>query len=935
MYSYSPLSSTTHPLRVASIICANRLGTVPRLPSLSILSDAIWNENLRKPRGVSSTSARPISWTARVHAETLGRAAALSPVYATSAAQSSDWRVTNSVLVSGTRLLCGLWVQRRLAATFLRIASGDKLYRIQARGHDSSRTRAAAIRLPLAREDEPRGGMSLVRTMIAVANMRRPDPRWVQIDAERDGAAAHRRGPYLSSRSPWWVISLSAHCVLWSSNPGMRGDVQSSVCGNHPMCPASRHSSEPIRPASVMPFVCGVPRIMPSPLPRYATPASHPLSCDKQPIHLSSLIHHHQLSLLSLYSFSRLSPTPPDWNHQRHAPLQCMLRPRRLHDCPRRCRSVEHPSLLSARSAHPRARPAPRRQLPAVSSLTHAPPPRVVTAFVAATLCHPVSLQGVQTHRHRAAATLHSGRCLILAPRRRDSPPLTQHPPSSRSPDDAIRSDARCAVTRRSVCHAFVQASPHVPILQDRDQRERPLSDDQDEYMIDQEQTEIKLRRKEDEAAAAVATYDQSEDSLVPRDVITEDLDDRNEDAERADGVSTGRPHTPEPTRAVSSSADGPGIRRHSLASPLSQVSNHALMRGDIESAAATSPQKDDDVTAINQNVQEQLQRLSTQLGAVLALTTSLEAQHAASQGTIVALEGKVARLEGLLKDAEHVLRSSSSAPASSYAASSTDKHQPTTPTALLAAWKSSVEGQWGVVQEEDEWDATKEAWDAKEKPTSGGTNVEGSNAVAGISGSNNVENFLTEHQAAIRDLQQYRAQQTQLISTSSSHRHSYSHGNGDALKHTGGLVTPPSPRSQLSNSNWRYGRRRRRSSASRGSRSPSPEHHHRRDSHTQEEEDHPRHFVDEPHPLGANEGVIASAGAQKIIQAAERTPVSPSRAPGSNSSPTKRKVDLLERDGTAELDPMSLFSSQAGAGNDVSSQAGNSGKQPLISVNV
>ncbi|KAF5329791.1 hypothetical protein D9619_009517 [Psilocybe cf. subviscida] len=62
----------------------------------------------------------------------------------------------------------------------------------------------------------------------------------------------------------------------------------------------------------------------------------------------------------------------------------------------------------------------------------------------------------------------------------------------------------------------------HPPLYQ----RERPLSDDEDEYMIDQERREIKLRRKEGEAAAGVATHDQSKDSLLPHDVITEDLVD-------------------------------------------------------------------------------------------------------------------------------------------------------------------------------------------------------------------------------------------------------------------------------------------------------------------------------------------------------------------------------------------------------------------------
>jgi hypothetical protein len=147
--------------------------------------------------------------------------------------------------------------------------------------------------------------------------------------------------------------------------------------------------------------------------------------------------------------------------------------------------------------------------------------------------------------------------------------------------------------------------------------------------MSDQERREVELRWKEDEAAA----HEHGDDSHHQQ-VVTEDLaDDQDEDAERrrerADGVSAGRPHTPEPTRAVSSSAGGPGIRRRSLASPLSQVSNHALMRGDVETI---SPYKDDAAALSNHSVHEQLQRLSVQLSTVLALTTRLEAQHAAAQ---------------------------------------------------------------------------------------------------------------------------------------------------------------------------------------------------------------------------------------------------------------------------------------------------------------
>ncbi|KAF5319232.1 hypothetical protein D9619_008282 [Psilocybe cf. subviscida] len=113
--------------------------------------------------------------------------------------------------------------------------------------------------------------------------------------------------------------------------------------------------------------------------------------------------------------------------------------------------------------------------------------------------------------------------------------------------------------------------------------------------------------------------------------------------------------------------------------------------------------------------------------------------------------------------------------------------------------------------------------------------------------------------------------------------------------------------------------------------------------SHTQED-DRPRHFLDEPHPLGTDEGVIASAiglGAQKIIQADRRvgsldgTTLTSVNNPGSNFSPTKRRVNPLERDGTDELDPALLFGSQAGTGDHASSQTGKSCKQPFILVNV
>lgn len=83
--------------------------------------------------------------------------------------------------------------------------------------------------------------------------------------------------------------------------------------------------------------------------------------------------------------------------------------------------------------------------------------------------------------------------------------------------------------------------------------------------MSDQERREVKLRQKEDEAAAAAHEHG---DNSRSEHIITENLgNDHDEGAERrcesANGVSAGWPRISEPTRALG----GPGIRRRSLAS--------------------------------------------------------------------------------------------------------------------------------------------------------------------------------------------------------------------------------------------------------------------------------------------------------------------------------------------------------------------------------
>jgi uncharacterized membrane protein len=74
-------------------------------------------------------------------------------------------------------------------------------------------------------------------------------------------------------------------------------------------------------------------------------------------------------------------------------------------------------------------------------------------------------------------------------------------------------------------------------------------------------------------------------------------------------------------------------------------------MRGDVEPTTSISSQKDDVIS--NQQVHEQLQHLSTQLGSVRAQTTSLKAQHAACRETSPCSKARFTSVEGLLRDTD------------------------------------------------------------------------------------------------------------------------------------------------------------------------------------------------------------------------------------------------------------------------------------------
>lgn len=260
---------------------------------------------------------------------------------------------------------------------------------------------------------------------------------------------------------------------------------------------------------------------------------------------------------------------------------------------------------------------------------------------------------------------------------------------------------------------------------------------------------------------------------------------------QHTDLETMGRPRTPEPIRMGLRDSDAYDLRNRSTSSLLN------ARRG-----PGSSPLSKIAAGPTTNDVYEQVMQLSIQVNAVMALTSTLEAQHTAAQSTIQALEGKVESLEATLKatqEAQAQARASSPSPPSSPppstppATEANQNHESL--TEMLAEWKKSVEGQWSSVQEEwkeerERLSKAREEWETKVRQVDSG-----------------LEKMATLQSSTIALQQQHL--QVHL-----------NYANGDAVKHNG-LVTPPSPRSQSSDSG-RYRRRRRRSSGSNRGRSPS-----------------------------------------------------------------------------------------------------------------
>ncbi|KAI1798341.1 hypothetical protein LXA43DRAFT_24130 [Ganoderma leucocontextum] len=270
-----------------------------------------------------------------------------------------------------------------------------------------------------------------------------------------------------------------------------------------------------------------------------------------------------------------------------------------------------------------------------------------------------------------------------------------------------------------------------------------------------------------------------------------------------------GRPRTPEPT--------GMGMSEDDDEHEQDQFRKQAI--ADLR-ARSPSPSPTPAPAPIPDELTERLNALAKQLEMALELSRSLEAQHTSAQSTISVLEAKVASLENLVQVTQSQVQSQAEVTEQLQAAEAARAAVPEEPSVPVAAveearkqereslttmfseWKKSVEGRWSSVQEDwleerERLRRAKEEWESRMRSTE-----------------ETVTSATVKVETGLLSLASFQAQ----------HQHSLI--NGNAKPHaSGGLVTPPSPRS-LSAESTRPRQRRKRVSASRGrtrSRSISP----------------------------------------------------------------------------------------------------------------
>ena len=261
-----------------------------------------------------------------------------------------------------------------------------------------------------------------------------------------------------------------------------------------------------------------------------------------------------------------------------------------------------------------------------------------------------------------------------------------------------------------------------------------------------------------------------------------------------------GRPRTPEPT-GMGLAEDEEELEERKRQRRTERSRSPSPSPAPEVAPAPTSPAIPDDLI-------ERLNSLSKQLESALEFSRSLEAQHTMAQSTIQMLESKVASLEGLVHETHSQVQTQAEATQQLADAVKAVEALPRGPerspdedhirereslTEMVNEWKKTVEGRWTGVQEEwsEERERLRRARDEWE------TRMRGLE-----DGFGNTVSKLESGLAVLSAFQGQSHQQGGLP-------------NGN-FKHSGGLVTPPSPRS-LSAESTRPRQRKKRASASRG----------------------------------------------------------------------------------------------------------------------
>ncbi|RDB28011.1 hypothetical protein Hypma_002244 [Hypsizygus marmoreus] len=282
--------------------------------------------------------------------------------------------------------------------------------------------------------------------------------------------------------------------------------------------------------------------------------------------------------------------------------------------------------------------------------------------------------------------------------------------------------------------------------------------EEEDEEELEKEEKELEVYRKEhpevtvdtqmleDEAAEREREHERQRELEHQREHEHEHEEDEDEDDEgrRRRNDELGRPTTPEPTNL--------GMRSGATRlSPLSQV-------------AATG-------TGGGGATEEAFEQVLKQVGALMALTTTLEAQHSAAQETISALESKVVALEATVRATQEAAAVKEPPPVAEKEEEEKEKEkEKESLTAMVLEWKKSMEGQWSSVRED--WDKERERLNAAREQWEGQVRAVDS-----------------------------RLERLEAGGVGDGLRAAVNGDVRDASKHIG-LATPPSPRSLSSDSN-------------------------------------------------------------------------------------------------------------------------------------